>query len=61
MLREFLKSIYYFAYQLFFSRYFILKFFNLNKILLVDKKNWKFFYQYLKNKNDLNNNLRLTK
>tara|TARA_A100001015_G_scaffold1845_1_gene2519 strand:- start:724 stop:1539 length:816 start_codon:yes stop_codon:yes gene_type:complete len=54
MFREFLKSIYYFIYQIFFSKFFLVKFFNSKKILLFNKRNFNYFFQYISNDNDLN-------
>lgn len=54
MFKEFLKSFYYFIYQLFLSRFFLIKFLNVEKILIFDKKNFNFFFQYVRDKNDLN-------
>ncbi len=54
MVREFFKSVYYFVYQFFFSKFILLSFFNLNKILIFNKKKLNFFFQYINNKNDTN-------
>lgn len=54
MFKEFFKSIYYFTYQLFLSRYFLFRLYHSGKVTLFDKKNFKFFSQYIRNKNDLN-------
>ena len=54
MLREFFKSIYYYTYQIFIGRYFLFRFLSSDKIIIFDKKKFKFFSQYIMNRNDLN-------
>tara|TARA_Y100000294_G_scaffold177568_1_gene203407 strand:+ start:3842 stop:4660 length:819 start_codon:yes stop_codon:yes gene_type:complete len=54
MFREFIKSIYYFLYQFFFSDFLILSFFPLKKILIINKKKKNYFFQFIRDKNDLN-------
>ena len=54
MFKIFIRSVFYFIYQFFFSQYFLISFIKSKKIIIFDKKNFKFFNQYVNNNNDLN-------
>ena len=54
MIRELIKSVYYFIYQIFLSRYFLIKIIYFNQIIVFDKKKLNFFLQSIRNRDDLN-------
>ena len=53
MLKKVIKSIYYSLYSILLSRFLLLNI-KKNKVIVFDKKKFKFFYQNIRNEHDLN-------